>query len=107
MIEDILKRFSGENIKNIKEYQDKTRIQINGILVFLPNNYEVKNDFFCNLCAYPMKDYQDDKSFEEYGCCEFCDTNIVRPNMKKWKEGWRPSNEEIEELVKSKFYNKV
>jgi hypothetical protein len=54
-----------------------------------------------------MKDYQDDKSFEEYGCCEFCDTNIVRPNMKKWKEGWRPSNEEIEELVKSKFYNKV
>jgi hypothetical protein len=30
MIEDILKRFSGENIKNIKEYQDKTRIQING-----------------------------------------------------------------------------
>jgi hypothetical protein len=30
-----------------------------------------------------MKDYQDDKSFEEYGCCEFCDTNIVRPNMKK------------------------
>lgn len=50
---------------------------------------------FCCMCDYIMNSIYDEEAYRKFGCCDSCANHHVYPNMKKWKEGWRPSSEEV------------
>lgn len=57
--------------------------------------------YFCPHCELLMKDAYDSQYFREYQCCSKC---VIRwaegINKTKWiKEGWRPTKEEVDEMV--------
>jgi len=49
----------------------------------------------CPVCDYLLRTNSDEKSFRLFGCCESCEMFWARPRQNEWKEGWRPSKEEI------------
>ena len=49
----------------------------------------------CPVCSLSMRDQQDIVSYSFYGCCSDCKVTWAEPNIDKWKEGWRPSEEKI------------
>ena len=51
----------------------------------------------CPVCSYLLRTFDDEKSYRNFKCCESCETHWARPNLKMWKEGWRPSKNQIEE----------
>tara|TARA_B100000214_G_C23711238_1_gene509832 strand:+ start:375 stop:662 length:288 start_codon:yes stop_codon:yes gene_type:complete len=53
---------------------------------------------FCPICSFSMSSVMDFEHFKEYECCSFCFSKFVEPRKKIWKNGWRPSNEQIEEF---------
>lgn len=36
------------------------------------------------------------KAYRDWECCDFCVIEHVDGNEEKWKEGWRPSEKEVE-----------
>lgn len=56
----------------------------------------------CPVCDYLFRTLEDDRSYKKYGCCETCDTFWARPNLEKWKEGWRPDKSIVQEKLKEK-----
>lgn len=67
-----------------------------GFYIIKPANETTKTTpLTCPVCDYVMRNHDDEKSFRDFSCCESCETNWARPNQDKWKEGWRPTKEEI------------
>lgn len=71
-----------------------------GFVVIFDKNEEVP-PLTCDVCDYFMLKDTDYLAWQEYKCCHECAQVWAEgPNKKKWKEGWRPSSEVIEEEVK-------
>lgn len=73
---------------------EKERCFKNGIAIIKPANYE-KTPLDCPVCKKALGSYDDVCSYENNGCCEECDLLYRYPNMKKWKQGWRPSEKDL------------
>ena len=54
----------------------------------------------CPLCHILFADKDDVISWHQYECCSVCRDFFMYPNQKKWKTGWRPSEEEIDDLLR-------
>jgi len=64
----------------------------------------VKHDSFeltpldCPVCKFFMMTDEDLQYFNEYKCCKECGITWAEgPNKEKWKEGWRPNPDVINE----------
>lgn len=66
-----------------------------GFYVIRPSNKENSKPIFCPVCDYIMVGELDRDSYKEFECCDSCATFWAYPNKTKWKEGWRPSSEEV------------
>jgi hypothetical protein len=53
----------------------------------------------CPVCDYLMRTVDDEKSYREFECCESCETFWARPRFPSWKEGWRPTKEQVQEKL--------
>lgn len=67
---------------------------------------EMKVPAFCPICGWMMKGSKSITTYYDYGCCIECfiywlDCKPAR--QKAWKEGWRPSPEEVQQM--KDFYN--
>jgi hypothetical protein len=63
-------------------------------------NYELRVPIFCPVCSGLMKG-KSTNSYYNFGCCVDCQIYFLedRPaTIEKWKNGWRPSPEEIERM---------
>lgn len=49
----------------------------------------------CPVCDLALRTRSDEDEFSRLGCCHDCATLWAYPNVKRWKEGWRPSVNEI------------
>jgi len=63
--------------------------------IIKPINSRAPIPLSCPVCDYLMRNSEDEKSYHEFECCESCETFWARPNLSKWKEGWRPDKEQI------------
>tara|TARA_Y100000992_G_scaffold301814_1_gene273731 strand:+ start:726 stop:971 length:246 start_codon:yes stop_codon:yes gene_type:complete len=54
----------------------------------------------CPLCDILFADKDDVMSWHQHGCCSTCRDFFMYPNQKKWNAGWRPSQEEIDDLLR-------
>lgn len=57
---------------------------------------------FCPICDGIMNSNYDDDSFVQFKCCDNCASYWAYPNKEKWKEGWRPSVEEVRDKYKNR-----
>jgi hypothetical protein len=67
--------------------------------VVLYDDTNEKEDFFCNICQFPLTNYLDFKYNKEYNCCNECYLQFVEARRKEWKEGWRPDKTVLEQYI--------
>lgn len=58
-------------------------------------NYRVPS--FCPVCQVVMKGHKSTISYYNFACCADCHIQWVEGREEKWKEGWRPTSEQIAE----------
>ena len=68
-----------------------------GFFVIKSSNAKKVVPLECPVCKYLMRNIDDEKSYHQFECCESCETYWARPNLQKWKEGWRPTLEQVEQ----------
>lgn len=49
---------------------------------------------WCPICDLVMKG--DSKSYYDWGCCNLCFIQFVEERERRWVDGWRPTEEEVE-----------
>lgn len=59
--------------------------------------------FWCPQCNGPMKG-KSTSMFYRYGCCMVCFIEFIDGREQKWKDGWRPSPEDMKRFEEK--YNK-
>jgi len=65
-------------------YSSKSRIKITGD----------SHPFTCPVCEFVLRDLEDVESVKKNTACTVCADFFKFPNLKKWKNGWRPTVEE-------------
>ena len=70
----------------------------NGIAIIIPESYKPSN-VDCPICSLAFRHQEDVLEHKKYGCCLDCSLHFMQPNRKKWKNGWRPSKEEVERVI--------
>lgn len=73
-----------------------------GFFVIKEKDVIKSTPLFCPICEAIMKFFYDEESFKKFECCDSCSNYFVYPNMEKWKNGWRPSKDDVQ----SKFADK-
>ena len=51
----------------------------------------------CPVCKFAMRHQGDLDMYDTYECCEDCGLRLAQPNRDRWKAGWRPTNDVIEQ----------
>tara|TARA_B100000674_G_C37469722_1_gene746435 strand:- start:35 stop:292 length:258 start_codon:yes stop_codon:yes gene_type:complete len=59
------------------------------------NKKNKKDNFFCEVCSFPLINYLDYASEKDYNCCHDCYLKYAESRKKDWKQGWRPDNKTI------------
>lgn len=68
-----------------------------GFVVIKPADDDKPVPLSCPLCTALMRSRDDDVAFREFECCNRCAMHWAHPRRKQWKEGWRPSPEQVVE----------
>jgi len=71
-----------------------------GFVVIVPVEREEPIPLWCPVCMLLMRSSDDAQYFRTKKCCSRCGMKWADPNMNRWKTGWRPSHDEIDEEVK-------
>jgi hypothetical protein len=76
--------------KKITEFEE-------GFVLIQDENLEA-SALSCPVCDYFIDNDQHAQYYSQYNCCFDCAVKWAEGlNKDKWKKGWRPSTEEIEE----------
>lgn len=68
-----------------------------GYVVIKPTEMEPQMPLCCSVCDFMFRTIADEISYREYLCCERCEMLWARPKASEWKEGWRPTRDQINE----------
>jgi hypothetical protein len=52
----------------------------------------------CPVCGLMFRDMNDVLSFEEYECCTDCQDHFAYRDLAAWRQGHRPSQQEVEKF---------
>ena len=50
---------------------------------------------WCPQCGMPMKGKESTHTFYNYGVCSMCFIGFIEGSEQRWKDGWRPTAEQI------------
>ena len=67
-----------------------------GFVVIVPTDAPPPVPLVCPLCDHAMRTREDEVSHHEFGCCGRCARIWAHPRRKVWKEGWRPTPEQVQ-----------
>ena len=70
-----------------------------GFVVIVPVDVEPPTPLACELCSYAMRTREDELSYHEFGCCEWCARLWAHARRALWKNGWRPSAEQVLDAI--------
>ena len=54
---------------------------------------------FCPICNFAVRTYEDRSCYESKQCCSKCAMVFADSRLDEWKDGWRPTTEQIQEEV--------
>lgn len=60
--------------------------------------------FFCKVCEFPHDSNRDWMYFEKFEMCQECAMSLVEARQSDWKEGWRPSREQIDMYIDNRVH---
>jgi hypothetical protein len=69
---------------------DRVIKECNGFYIIKPSQEKSVVPLSCPVCNYLFRTFDDEKSYRDFECCESCETHWARPNLTKWRQGWRP-----------------
>jgi len=69
--------------------------QPEGFVVIVPTDAEPPVPLACPVCSRLMRSRLDEASWRHLGCCERCELIWAQPRQAAWKEGWRPTVEQV------------
>jgi hypothetical protein len=69
--------------------------QPEGFVVIVPTGVEPPVPLACPVCTLLMRTRDDESSWLSLGCCERCALIWAQPRLAAWKEGWRPTGEQV------------
>ena len=70
----------------------------NNIMIIIPKSYQFF-DKDCKICNLAFRHQEDLIEYKKHGCCLDCSLYFMQPNREKWKNGWRPSKEEVKKVI--------
>ena len=84
----------------MKEWKDYTSDRLicehpDGFYVIKPKEEQEFVPFFCNFCDKIMTSIYDEEAHKKFNCCDKCASKHVYPRLEDWKNGWRPSREDV------------
>ena len=84
---------------NFKPYLDDRFIaeHPDGYYVIVPTDYEPSTPLFCEICDHTMRSRDDEVSHVEFKCCYRCAMKWAHPRRQLWKDGWRPTSQQVSE----------
>ena len=74
---------------------DRLILRCDGFVVIKPADAEPAIPLCCPLCTTMMSSKDDEEAYLEFQCCHFCAMSWAHARRTLWKEGWRPSRDEI------------
>lgn len=85
-----------------KDYFDNRvyTIHEDGFYIIIPKEKESTTPLWCPLCLFTMKTADDTIYYKKYECCYQCGMKFADSRQEEWNKGWRPSKDEVEELIK-------
>lgn len=66
-----------------------------GFYVIKPKEMLECRPVFCPICESIMRSLMDDEAYDKFCCCDSCAIHWAYPNKDKWKEGWRPTHNDV------------
>ena len=70
--------------------------------VFIDKSSGKKSGLFCEICTLLLKTADDNSTYGKYGSCYDCFLRWIEARKCEWDAGWRPSNEEVDLVIKEK-----
>lgn len=53
----------------------------------------------CDVCEYLMTTRDDVEAYLEFKCCNHCAMTWAHPRRDEWKNGWRPTDSDVEKAL--------
>jgi hypothetical protein len=69
--------------------------QPEGFVVIVPSDAGLTVPLACPICTRLMRTRDDEASWRELECCERCALTWAQPRLSAWKDGWRPTAEQV------------
>lgn len=66
-----------------------------GFVVITPQGVDNPTPISCPHCGYMLRTKEDERAFNAFGCCDWCEHLWARPNKDRWNAGWRPPVDEV------------
>ena len=57
---------------------------------------------FCTVCNFLLRDSDDMNAYKTWDVCHVCYLKFIEARKEEWRAGWRPKEEDIEELYEEK-----
>ena len=83
----------------LSKYQSRARTLTFGLeksADFFSKIEEVGAPFFCPICDTVMSSNIDNEAYDRVFCCRACESDFAETNLKAWREGVRPSRQDVE-----------
>ncbi len=69
-----------------------------GFVIIKPVEDDTPTPLACPICEALLRSRDDEVSYRDYECCYRCAMNWAHARRKEWKEGWRPTPEQVVRL---------
>lgn len=66
----------------------------------IQRSYFKKVPLFCPVCKMVMSSNDDYIYYKKYTACSACSITYAESNRQKWKDGWRPTKQEIKNDIR-------
>lgn len=67
-----------------------------GFFVITPADATPPVPLSCTICTRLLRSRDDETAHLEFGCCYLCALQWAHPRRAEWKEGWRPTQEQVD-----------
>jgi hypothetical protein len=72
---------------------------VSGFFVIKPSGVDSPIPLSCPICDSLLRSRDDELSYIDYCCCYLCALRWAHSRKNEWKDGWRPTSEEIAQVV--------
>ncbi len=61
---------------------------------------EYKVPLYCPVCSWIMKGSKSTDTYFKFRCCSPCHMDFVEHREERWKDGWRPDDERLQNALR-------